>query len=154
MVALREELSSERHTDQGPPSDAEAARWMSLRHASCRLDVCPSTLRRRIRKGQLPWRVVNHGRRWAYEVLVPNGAPPCAELERVVSMEAHLPHQVDEKEKEINRLKYDIRRQEEQIENLSQALARARAGNRYTAEDSPFTKYRELALRRRRWWLF
>jgi hypothetical protein len=61
---------------------------------------------------------------------------------------------VDEKEKEINRLKYDIHRQEEQIENLSQALARARAGSRYTPEDSPFTKYRELALRRRRWWLF
>jgi hypothetical protein len=154
MVTLREQWPRERHTEQGPAPDAQAARWMSLRHASCRLDVCPSTLRRRIRKGNLPWRIVNHGRRWAYEVLVPNGTPPCAGHDRVVSIEDRLPRQAEEKEQEITRLKYDIRHQEEQIENLSQALARARAGNRYTSEDSPFTKYRQLALRRRRWWLF
>jgi len=154
MVTLREQWPIERYAEQGPVPDAQAARWMSLRHASCHLDVCPSTLRRRIRKGNLPWRIVNHGRRWAYEVLVPDGASPCAGQDRVVSIEAYLHRQAEEKEQEIARLKHDIRRQEEQIENLAQALARARAGDRYRPEDSPYAKYRQLALRRRRWWFF
>ena len=127
---------------------------MSLRHASCRLDVCPSTLRRRIRKGDLPWRIVNHGRRWAYEVLVPNGTPPCAAHDGIVSIEAHLRRQLEEKEEEISHLEHDIRRQDQQIENLAQALARARTGDRQKPEETPFTEYRQLALRRRRWWLF
>jgi hypothetical protein len=154
MVTLREQWPRDQYTEQGPALDAQAARWMSLRHASCHLDVCPSTLRRRIRKGNLPWRIVNHGRRWAYEVLVPDGASPCAGHDRVVSIEAYLHRQAEEKEQEIARLKHDIRRQEEQIENLAQALARARAGDRYRPDDSPYAKYRQLALRRRRWWFF
>ena len=154
MVALREEWSEERHTEQGPSPDVQGARWMSLRHASCCLDVCPSTLRRRIRKGELPWRIVSHGRRWAYEVLVPGGASPCAGHDRVDSIEAYLRRQVEEKEQEIARLKRDVRRQDQQIENLAQALVRARAGNRCGPEEKPFAKYRELALRRRRWWIF
>jgi hypothetical protein len=154
MVSLREQWPGEQHAEQGPAPEAQAARWMSLRHASCHLDVCPSTLRRRIRKGQLPWRIVNYGRRWAYEVLVPDGASPCAGDDRVVSMEAYLRGQVEEKDEEIARLKHDVRREEQHIENLSQALARARSGTPYNPEDSPFAKYRELALRRRRWRLF
>jgi hypothetical protein len=154
MVSLREQWPREQHAEQGPAAEAQAARWMSLRHASCHLDVCPSTLRRRIRMGLLPWRVVNHGRRWAYEVLVPDGASPCAGDDRVVSMEAYLHRQVEEKDEEIARLKHDVRREEQQIDNLSQALARARSGTPYNPENSPFAKYRELALRRRRWWLF
>jgi len=154
MVASREEWSKGQHTEQGPSPDVQGARWMSLRHASCRLDVCPSTLRRRIHQGELPWRIVNHGRRWAYEVLVPDGAPPCADHARVVGMEGVLRRHVEEKEQEIALLKHDMQRQEQQIENLSQALARARSGNRHTPEESPFAKYRQLALRRRRWWPF
>jgi hypothetical protein len=154
MVSLREQWSREQHTEQGPAPDIQAARWMSLRHASCRLDVCPSTLRRRIRKGNLPWRIVSHGRRWAYEVLVPDGASPCAGHDQVLNIEAHLRRKVEEKEQEIARLERDFRRQDQQIENLAQALARARAGSRPGPEEKPFAKYRELALRRRRWWLF
>ena len=154
MVSLREQWSREQHTEQGPAPYPQAAHWMSLRHASCRLDVCPSTLRRRIRKGELPWRIVNHGRRWAYEVLVPDGAPPCAGHDQVVSMEAYLRRQMEEKEQEVARLKHDAWRQDQQIENLAQALARARAGNRHKPQESPFAEYRQLALRRRRWWPF
>jgi hypothetical protein len=154
MVALREQWSIERYAEQGPAPKEQAGGWMSLRHASCRLDVCPSTLRRRIRKGNLPWRVVNHGRRWAYEVLVPDGAPPCTGHDQVASMEACLRRQTEEQEREIARLKLDLQHQDEQIDNLSQALARARAGSRYKPAESPFAEYRQLALRRRRWWLF
>jgi hypothetical protein len=152
MISLREEWLEERHTEQGPTPYPQAAQWMSLRHASCRLDVCPSTLRRRIRKGALPWRIVNHGRRWAYEVLVPDGAPPCADRDGVISTEAYLHRQLEEKEEEITRLRHDVRRQDEQIENLAQALVRARAGDRNKPGEGPFAEYRQLALRRRRWW--
>lgn len=107
-----------------------------------------------MRKGTLSWRVINHGRRWAYEVLVPDGAFPCAGQGAVVSMDAYLRARLEEKEQEIARLVLDLRRQEERIDNLSQALARARAGNRYGPEDGPFAKYRQLALSRRRWRLF
>jgi len=154
MATLREQWSREQPTEQGPAPDVQEARWMSLRHASCRLDVCPSTLHRRIRRGELPWRIVNHGRRWSYEVLVPDGASPCAAHDSVVSMDAWLRREVEEKEREIARLEHDGRRQDQQIENLAQALARARAGDRCEPEETPFAKYRELALRRRRWWLF
>jgi len=154
MVALREDWSEERQKGRGPAAETEGARWMSLRRASCCLDVSPSTLRRRMRKGTLSWRVINHGRRWAYEVLVPDGASPCASRRGVVSMEDHFRGCLEEKERELARLALDLQRQEEQIENLSQALARARAGNRHGPEDGPYARFRQLALSRRRWRLF
>lgn len=152
MVALREDWSEESQEGRGPA--AEGARWMTLRRASCCLDVSPSTLRRRMRKGTLSWRVVNHGRRWAYEVLVPDGAPPCASRSTVVSMDDYLRARLEEKEQEVARLALELRRQEERIENLSQALVRARSGNRYGPEDGPYAKYRQLVFARRRWRLF
>lgn len=154
MVALREEWFDEQRTDQAPSPEHEGARWMSLRHASCRLDVCPTTLRRRMRKGELPWRVVSHGRRWAYEVLVPDSPSPCAGHAVAVSMEAHLRRQVEEKEREIARLKCEAQHQDQQIENLAQALARARAGGPHSPDDSPFARYRQLVIPHRRWWFF
>jgi predicted RNase H-like nuclease (RuvC/YqgF family) len=69
-------------------------------------------------------------------------------------MEAYIRGRLEEKEEEIARLVLDLQRQEEQIENLCQALARARAGNRYGREDGPFAKYRQLAFARRRWRIF
>ena len=153
MVALREEWSEGRQEEWGPAAEAEGARWLSLRRASCCLDVSPSTLRRRMRKGTLSWRVINHGRRWAYEVLVPDGAWPCASRGGVVSVEAYLHGRLEEKEQEIARLNHDLQRQEEQIENLCQALARAR-GNHYGPEEGPYARFRQLALSRRRWRLF
>lgn len=127
---------------------------MSLRHASCRLNVCTSTLRRRMRKGELPWRAVSHGRRWAYEVLVPDAASLCADDDSSVSMEAYLRRQVEDKEREVARLKCELQCRGQQIENLSQALARARVGNTSGPHSSPYAKYRELVTRRRRWWVF
>jgi hypothetical protein len=154
MVALREDWSEERQKGRGPAAEAEGARWMSLRRASCCLDVSPSTLRRRMRKGTLSWRVINHGRRWAYEVLMPDGASPCAGRGDVVGMEAHLRDRLEEKERELARLALDLQRQEERIETLCQALARARVGNHYGPEEGPYAKFRQLALSRRRWRLF
>jgi len=154
MVALREDWSEESQEERGPAAEAEGTRWMSLRRASCCLDVSPSTLRRRMRKGTLSWRVINHGRRWAYEVLVPDGASPCASRGGVVSMEAYLRGRLEEKERELASLVLDLQRQEEQIENLCQALARARVGNHYGPEEGPYARFRQLALSRRRWRLF
>jgi hypothetical protein len=157
MVALREEWSEKHRAEQGPGPEAEGARWMSLRRAACHLDVCTSTLRRRMRKGQLPWRVVNHGPRWSYEVLVPAGLTPCDEQaqaqEGVVSIGVYLHDRLEETEEETTRLTREVEHLEQMIENLSQALARARAGNHHKPEDSPYAKYRQLALRRR-WWPF
>ena len=153
MVALREDWSEERQEERGPAAEAEGARWMSLRRASCCLDVSPSTLRRRMRKGTLSWRVINHGRRWAYEVLVPEGAP-CASRGGVVSMDDYLRARLEEKEQELARLVLDLQHQEQQIENLCQALARARAGSGYKPEEGPYARFRQLALSRRRWRLF
>jgi hypothetical protein len=107
-----------------------------------------------MRKGTLSWRVINHGHRWAYEILVPAGAPPCASQGSVVSMDAYLRIRLEEKEQEIARLALDLRRQEERIENLCQALARARTGSPSRPEDGPYAKYRQLAFARRRWRLF
>jgi len=155
MVALREEWSERYRGEQGLGPEAEGARWMSLRRAACHLDVCPSTLRRRMRKGELPWRVVNHGRRWSYEVLVPPGLTSCDEQAQpgVVSLGGYLHDRLEETEEESARLTQELKRQEQMIENLSQALARARAGNHHGPEDSPYAKYRQLA-RRLRWWPF
>jgi hypothetical protein len=157
MVALREDSFDERPTEQAPAPEAEGARWLSLRHASCSLNVCDSTLRRRMRKGRLPWRVVNHGRRWAYEVLVSDGASPCSgpgAAVSTVSMEAYVRRQVDEKEREIARLKCEAERQEQQLQDLAQALVRARAGAPNTPDNSPFARYRQIVVPRRRWWFF
>jgi hypothetical protein len=154
MVALHEEWSERHQAEQGSAPEAEGARWMSLRRAACCLDICTSTLRRRMRKGEIPWRVVNHGRRWSYEVLVPASISPCDGQTGVVNIGAYLRGRLEEKEQEAARLSREIERQEQMIENLSQALARARAGNHHGPEESPYSKYRELALRRRRWWLF
>jgi hypothetical protein len=154
MVALHEEWFERHQAEQGSAPEAEVARWMSLRRAACCLDVCASTLRRRMRKGEIPWRVVNHGRRWSYEVLVPASISPCDGQAGVVNIGAYLRGRLEEKEQEAARLSREIERQEQMIENLSQALARARAGNHHGPEESPYSKYRELALRRRRWWLF
>jgi hypothetical protein len=154
MVALREDWSEESQGEREAAAEADGARWMSLRRASCCLDVSPSTLRRRMRKGTLSWRVINHGRRWAYEVLVPDGVSPCGSQGTVVSVEAHLRGRLEEKEHEIARLALDIRRQEEHIENLCQALARARVEKHYGPEEGPYARFRQLALSRRRWRLF
>src|SRR3990172_10473378 len=110
MVALREEWFEEPQREQVPAPEAEGDRWLSLRHASCCLDVCTSTLRRRIRRGDLPWRVVDHGRRWSYEVLVPDGVSPCAGHGAGVSTEAHLRRRMEEGEREIARLKCEVHR--------------------------------------------
>ncbi len=155
MVALREEWSDDQSTRQTPAP--EGARWMSIRHASCRLNVCPATLRRRMRKGELPWRVVHHGRRWSYEVLVPGDAPPCtasAPPPAPVSMDTHLRRRLEEKDQEISQLRHEVDQQEQQIEYLSQALVRARSPGPHTPDESPFARYRQLVAPRRRWWFF
>jgi hypothetical protein len=88
MVALREAWSEKHREEQGPGPEAEGARWMSLRRAACHLDVCTSTLRRRMRKGQLPWRVVNHGRRWSMKFSSPGLTPVTSWRRTVVSLGA------------------------------------------------------------------
>jgi len=157
MVARYEEWSAERRAEQGPTPKADGARWLTLRRAACCLDVCPSTLRRRMRKGELPWRVVNHGRRWHYEVLVPAGPWPsrCDDQARdgVLSLGAYRHDRLETTEEEAARLTREVQRQEWLIEDLSQALARARSGNHHGPDEGPYAKYRQLA-RRRRWWLF
>jgi predicted RNase H-like nuclease (RuvC/YqgF family) len=69
-------------------------------------------------------------------------------------MEAFLRRRVEEKEREVARLRCDLERREQRIENLSQALARARADNACAPDNSPYAKYRQIVVPRRRWWFF
>lgn len=55
------------------------ARWMSLQHAACYLEVSTSTVRRWAHNGRLRSKLAMRGRLFSYQVLVPlyKGEPTC-----------------------------------------------------------------------------
>jgi len=135
------------------PAERKGYRWLSLRDAAGELDVSVSTVRRWLEKGKLRSRLVTRGRRHAYYVLLPAAFSPPAD-ERVSSIVQHLRNQVDQRDQELALREHYLKRQQEQIANLSQALARALAqlhgsGAVGNGEASPYEKYRAIARRRR-----
>lgn len=138
-----------------PRSLEDSAQWMSLRHAASELDVSTSTVRRWMRRGKLRSRVAARGRRFYYQVWVEHvpESPPAAHAP--IDIVQHLRSQLEAKEERLAQMKQDLRRQEEQIRNLSAALANAlrRSHGSEGSSNSPYTKYRWLA-RRGRWWPF
>jgi hypothetical protein len=133
-----------------PPEDS--AQWMSLRHAARELDVSVSTVRRWMLKGRLRSRIAARGRRFCYQVWVDHapGSPPAPDAPTDIVQ--HLRLQLEAKEERLAQMEQDVKRQEEQIRNLSTALAHALQRNHGSdgRSNSPYAKYRWLA--RRRWW--
>jgi excisionase family DNA binding protein len=147
----------------GDPRD-ESADWLTMQQAACELNVSLSTVRRRIRSGELRNRMVPHRGGFAYVVYVPgsrhamglactHGAHVRPEGSRNGHRPAAPPTAPDPYVREL----------EEQVERLSQALARAlRVKQRVLPEgmgepglnpSDPYARYRWL-VRRRRWWPF
>jgi hypothetical protein len=172
MVALRSESGRDedgRDAQRGLPRP-DPADWLTLQQAACELNVSISTARRLIRKGKLRNRIVPRPGGFAYLVYLPNSrhanglglhacAPPPLEDERAprdltayrASRNGHSA--TDEQ----------VRRLEQQVEHLSEALSRALRtkqkalppgiGQPTVNPDDPYARYRWLA-RRRRWWPF
>lgn len=67
------------YTDPAAPLSAFPARWMSLQHAACYLEVSLSTVRRWAHNGRLRSKLAMRGRLFSYQVLVPlyKGEPTC-----------------------------------------------------------------------------
>jgi predicted site-specific integrase-resolvase len=128
---------------------------MSLRQAARELDVSVSTVRRWMLEGRLRSRIAARGRRFCYQVRVEHVPESPTAPDVPTDIVQHLRLQLEAKEERLAQMEQDLKRQEEQIRNLSTALAQALQRNHGSdgASSGPFDKYRWLA-RRRRWWPF
>lgn len=148
----------------GDTSLPVASDWVTIEQAACALGVSSSTVRRRMGAGALPYRVIVHKGRRTYRVHLPGHHSHIAEGEApaVVDLTARI------RARERQRAADDpgarelaIQRLEQQVDHLSEALARAlrtRArppvgGAALADPTDPYRRYREL-VRRRRWWPF
>lgn len=153
MVAPRSlRVSSEE--ERLPGSAKEAGQWMSLQQAASELGVSTSTVRRWILKGKLQSRIVARGRRFHYQVRVGPALEIAIASPAPTDIVKYLRSQLEAKEERLTRMEQDLKRQEEQIQNLSAGLARALQRNHGSegSGNGPYAKYRWLA--RRRWWPF
>jgi excinuclease UvrABC helicase subunit UvrB len=96
--------------------------------------------------------LVIRGRRRYYYVLLPAGSRPVKQ-ERVSHIVDHLRRQLAQREEEFEERHQVVRRQQQQIANLSRSLARALSQNGGSNGASPYQKYRSLVRRRRLWLL-
>ena len=169
MVALRPVRAPDARHDEDA-LNPDPADWLPLQQAACELNVSVSTARRMIRRGQLRNRIVPRRGGFAYLIYLPgsrhatgthddagcaaaSGATDRAPTPIRRRAERPLPDTRD----------LEIRRLNEQVEHLSDALARALkvkqrslpaglgepAGN----AGDPYARYRWL-VRRRKWWPF
>jgi hypothetical protein len=185
MVALR---SAHRQDDRADDthesaSSLPASDWLPLHQAACELGISVSTARRMIRAGKLRNRIVPRRGGFQYLIYVPNSrhasllGHACGKR---AEADSHAPVSLDV----YRRMRYAsataadapsgslerdlrIRRLEEQVEHLSEALATVNApqirqprvdvppsavGAPQDADD-PYARYRWL-VRRKRWWPF
>lgn len=187
MAALRSSV----RTDDGvrpaadPSPAAGPADWLPLHQAACELGISASTARRMIRAGKLRNRIVPRRGGFQYLIHVPNsrhaallghacGKQTVAESRAPVSLDAYRRMRYTTAPAEdtpSGALERDlrIRRLEEQVEHLSEALARtdthpdtqlgapapapASAVGAPPNADDPYAQYRWL-VRRKRWWPF
>jgi excisionase family DNA binding protein len=156
-------MVAERARDNASESEHPSSGWLTLPQAACELGVSVSTVRRLLRKGQLPARTVPRRGGVTYLVYLPlprhgrGGHSHLCSIDDTGAESAASAAILVEREAEIHRL-------ELQIERLSQALAgRLRVKQRRipgrpgrlesAAADDPYARYRWL-LRRHRWWPF
>ena len=163
MVALRALWGQDQadppsqRPDSPPLADAN---WLSVQQAACELAVSETTLRRMIRGGRLHARTVVVDGRNVRRVHMPGarhvrvmGTAPA----NVIDIETRQPITDEAGSQDV------IRRLERQVEDLSEALARALRTRQRSipaalrlavAEGAhPYAPYRWLS-RRRRWWPF
>ncbi|MEX0749924.1 MAG: hypothetical protein WD359_03870 [Dehalococcoidia bacterium] len=148
------------------------ADWLPLQQGACELNVSISTARRMIRKGKLRNRIVPRPGGFAYLVYLPNsrhanglGGHACRQLSPAPD-DAREPRDLGACRQSRNGAAdgasdAKVRLLEQQVEHLSEALARAlktkqRAlpegmGQPTLNPGDPYARYRWLA-RRKRWW--
>jgi hypothetical protein len=172
MVAVRSLFARDEDDLDGAPRlpKPNPADWLTLQQAACELNVSISTARRMIRKGKLRNRIVPRPGGFAYLVYMPNsrhanglGGHACSEsgehaprdlLAYRHSRESHTAGTTDER----------VRSLEQQVEQLSEALAHALKVKQQAApthgmrrpivnRGDPYARYRWL-VRRKRWWPF
>ena len=153
MLAVRSALDrmpgARDWTPSQPEPDPDPADWLSLQQAACELDVSISTLRRMIRKGKVRHRIVPRHGGYGYLVYIPNS------LHAQGAAHGRAPTELRAAERAR------IRDLEDQVERLSNALARALrqrqtlppdgAPDAASDDDAPYARYRWLA-RKRTWW--
>jgi hypothetical protein len=171
MVALRAlQWRDDQPGDARHPSAPAATDWLPLQQAACELGVSISTARRMIRQGKLRNRVVPRRGGFQYLVYMPASRHASVLGDGCTAREAHTPVDLDEYRRHRDAVTPDdalqrdltIRRLEEQVEHLSEALSRslklkqkalpAGMGEPQNARD-PYARYRWL-VRRKRWWPF
>ena len=182
MLAARPSPRPEDDLDAPELARPNSADWLPLQRAACELNLSASTVRRRIRKGQLRHRVVPRRGGFSYLVYVPNSRHARGLLDgSVANSTSHAcvptgaPVSIDQFRRtrdarngraEANRHDArddEIRTLQGQVDRLSNALSRAlrtrqRAlpagiGAPGSNPGDPYARYRWLT-RRRRWWPF
>ncbi len=181
MVALRSALGRDERVEQAEEEQRRTSMdpdWLPLHQAACELGMSVSTARRMIRRGKLRNRIIPRRGGFQYLIYVPNSrhasllTHPCSAHERddshaPVSLDAyrrmrHTNAPLQDAPPELLQRDLKIRRLEEQVEHLSEALNREHrtrqkqlpvgSGEAQHAED-PYARYRWL-VRRKRWWPF
>lgn len=173
MVALRSAFGrdDDDERDAGPslpkPNPAD---WLTLQQAACEMNISISTARRMIRKGKLRNRIVPRPGGFAYLVYLPNSRHATALGPHGCTPASMIDERAPRELLAFRRLQHEnasaidhVRELEEQVEQLSDALARtlkmkqqaSPSGMARPAQDvrDPYARYRWLA-RRKRWWPF
>jgi hypothetical protein len=186
MLAVPSRRSTD--DDDWPRQTPDPSDWLSLQQAACELGVSMSTVRRRIRRGELRNRIVPRRGGFAYLVYVPGSRHArqmgvhglgdedgdrhvCREPSRIDVWRERLRGEGRSRDGDGARAgdaaqsarDDEIRRLQEQVDNLSEALSRAlrvkqRAlpagmGDPGVNDTDPYARYRWM-VRKRRWWPF
>ncbi|MBF6599564.1 MAG: hypothetical protein IVW36_03525 [Dehalococcoidia bacterium] len=163
-------------SDEPPWPQANPHDWLTLEQAACELGVSVSTVRRRMRRGELRNRIVPRRGGFAYRIYIAgsrHGREP--ELHGHPSRPARAPRQPHDlaayrrERAALQAAESDVeaddamRHLEQQVERLSAALTTALRPKRpggadavsaaARGADEPYARYRQL-VRKRRWWPF
>lgn len=171
MFALR---SGDAPSDDGDLSPQRASvrnpsDWLSVEQAACELGVSDSTVRRRLRQGLLPSRIVPRKGGFAYRVYLPESRHGRVELLRENASAGRRGETSPVDLVAYRRRREQLRaaspdsgkapRIQGQPERIPEALLRALSLRPRPVpavvgvSNAPFAQYREL-VRRRRWWPF
>ena len=166
MVALRALWGEDNAAHQpAPPAVDRAADWLTIQQAACELDVSATTIRRMMRDGRLRHRMASRHNRRIYLIYMPDSrhAKPMAR-ETIVDLTERIRERDERRAPGDTAARDDVVDQlQRQVENLSEALARALRlrqkslpegmGQLSADPADPYERYRWMA-RRRRWWPF
>ena len=156
--------------DDSPPERASPRNpndWLTVEQAACELGVSDTTIRRRLRQGLLPSRIVPRKGGFAYRIYLPESRhgryPSLGDPGTSTRNASHSPLSLDayrrrrEQVRDAASQSGRVEGQQERIpETLLQALsmqARPVPATVIAGAGSPFGQYRQL-VRRRRWWPF